>query len=130
MKVKKSKRNHSQLKWEILWKNKNETDFTSISSEFKKEVIQIWKELRKIINRNAHHCNKEINTIKKNQSKLDNSIAKVKANLEAMNNRLNNAEEWIINLEDRIMEITQSEQQTEDEWKKKVKARDEIYGVI
>ena len=37
-----------------------------------------------------------------------------------MNNRLNDAEEWIGALEDRIMEITQSEQQT-DKWEKKWK---------
>ena len=35
-----------------------------------------------------------------------------------MNNRLNNAEEWIRALEDRIMEITRSEQQT-DKWGEK-----------
>ena len=51
------------------------------------------KELRKIINRNADHCNKELETIKMNQSKLDNSIAEIKTNLEAMNSRLNDTEE-------------------------------------
>ena len=62
------------------------------------------KELRKIINRNADHCNKEVETIKRNQSKLDNSIS-----------RLNNAEEQIRDVEDRIMEIIQSEHQTESQ---------------
>ena len=32
---------------------------------------------------------------------------------------MNYAEEWIIDLEDRIMEITQSEEQTENQKKKK-----------
>ena len=50
-------------------------------------------ELRKIINRNPGHCNKELETIKRNQSKLDNLIAKIKTNLEAMSSRLNNTEE-------------------------------------
>ena len=36
-----------------------------------------------------------------------------------MNSRMNNAEEWISNLEDSIMEITQSEQQIESQMKKK-----------
>ena len=36
-----------------------------------------------------------------------------------MNRRLNNAEEQISDLEDRIMEITQSEQQTEGQVKQK-----------
>ena len=36
-----------------------------------------------------------------------------------MNSRINNAEEQISDLEDRIMEITQSEEQTERQMKKK-----------
>ena len=43
----------------------------------------------------------------------------MKAELKATNNRMNNTEERISELEDRIMEITQSEQQTESQKKKK-----------
>lgn len=50
-------------------------------------------ELRKIIDRNPDHCNKELETLKRIQSKLDNLIAKIKTNLEAMSSRLNNTEE-------------------------------------
>ena len=46
-----------------------------------------------------------------------------------MNSQLNDKEEHIRDLEDRIMEITQSEQQT-DKWKKKKKAKYETYGII
>lgn len=42
---------------------------------FKKEVVKILKELRKAINRNVHHCNMELETIKGNQLKLENSFA-------------------------------------------------------
>ena len=45
----------------------------------------------------------------------------MKAELKAMNSRMNNAEEQISDLEDRIMEITQSGQQTESQIKKKKK---------
>ena len=41
------------------------------------------KELRKCIYRSADHCNKELETIRRNQSKLDNSIAEMKADLKA-----------------------------------------------
>ena len=54
-----------------------------------------------------------------NQSKLDNSIAEVKTNIEAMNIRLNDTKEQISDLEDRIMEIIQSAQQTERKKKRK-----------
>ena len=76
------------------------------------------KELRKAIDRNADHSNKELEFIKMNQSKLDNSISEKKTKLKAMNRKVNNAEVQISDLEDRIMEITQSEQQTENQIKK------------
>ena len=53
-----------------------------------------------------------------NQSKLDNSTGEIKSNLEAMTSRQNDKEEHISDLEDRIMEITQSEQQTKRQIKK------------
>ena len=77
------------------------------------------KELRKIIDRNADHCKKELKTIKMNQSKLDNSIAEIKTDLEVMERRLNVTEEQISDLENRIMETTQSEQQRERQTRKK-----------
>ena len=72
-----------------------------------------------MIDGNADHCNKELESIKKNQSKLDSSIGEIKTNLEAINSRLNNKEEWISYLEDRIMGITQSEWQSERKMKGK-----------
>ena len=51
------------------------------------------KELRKKIDGNADHCNKELESIQENQSKLDSSSGEIKTNLEAINGRLNNKEE-------------------------------------
>ena len=45
----------------------------------------------------------------------------MKAELKAVNRRMNNAEEQISDLEDRIVEITQPGQQTESQMKKKKK---------
>ena len=47
-------------------------------SSKKKIVIRLLKELRKIIDRNASHWNKGLETIKVSQSKLVNSIADIK----------------------------------------------------
>ena len=44
------------------------------------------------------------------QEKLQNSFAEMKAELEALYSKMNNAEERINDLEDRKMEITQSKQ--------------------
>ena len=49
-------------------------------------VVKILTDLRKAINRNVDHYKKKLGTIKKNQSKVDNSITEIKNNLEAMNN--------------------------------------------
>ena len=61
--------------------------------DFKKEIMKILKELRKAIDRNAEYCKKKLETIKRNQEKLENSFAETKAKLKAMKSRLNNAEE-------------------------------------
>ena len=63
------------------------------------------KNVRKTIDGNANHCNKELSTIKRSQSKLDNSIAKMKTKPKAINSKLNEAAERISDLEDIIMEI-------------------------
>ena len=54
---------------------------------------------------------KEIETIRRSQEELENSFADTKAELKAMNRRMNNAEERLSDWQDRIMEIIQSEQQ-------------------
>ena len=69
--------------------------------------MKILKELRKAIDRNADYCKKGLETIRRSQEQLENSFAKIKAELKAMNSRTNNAEERISDVEDRIMEITQ-----------------------
>ena len=46
-------------------------------------------------------------TIRRSQEKLETSFAKTKAELKAMNSRMNNAEERISDLGKRLTEITQ-----------------------
>ena len=59
----------------------NETELTSLPNpECIKVVIKISTELRKIININADNCNKELETIKMNQSKICNSTSKAESN--------------------------------------------------
>lgn len=92
----KKQRKYSQLKEQDKSpeRTNNETDHTSLlNPELKKEIIKILKELRKSINRNSDHYYKELERIKVNSSKLDNSIAEIKTSLEAVNIRLNNPEE-------------------------------------
>ena len=72
-------------------------------------MITILGKLKKIIERNTDHCTKGLEIIKRNQPKLDNSVAKINSELKEMNSRLNNSEH-ISDLENRIIEIIQLEQ--------------------
>ena len=62
--------------------------------------------IKKIIDINTDHCNKELEILKFNWSKRNNFWDKL-FNLEAMNSWLNDTEKWVSDLEDRIMEMTQ-----------------------
>ena len=72
--------------------------------------MKIVKELRKVFNRNADYCKKELETIRRRQEKLENSFAEEKSKLNATNSKINNAEERISDLQDRIIEITQTKE--------------------
>ena len=76
-------------------------------------LTELWKR----IDLNNEHFNKELA-----QSEMNNQKLKQKNVLEWMNSRLSDREERISGLEDRIMEITQSEQQKEKQILKKMKA--------
>ena len=67
-------------------------------------------------------CLNELEIIKRNQEMLENSLTNSKAELKAVNSRMNHAEKQISHLNDRIMEITQSGQETERQIKKKMEA--------
>ena len=55
----------------------------------------------------------------KDLEKLKNNQPEMSSALEGINNRITEAEEWISDLEERMVEITTAEQNIEKEWKKK-----------
>ena len=113
-------RNHSQL-------NQQENSPKAVSNKtelwgltdlgFKREIVKILKELREDMNSNADSFRKELKNVSRSQE-LENSFVAIKMDIKAVKIRMNNAEEWINDVEDRIMEITQSGQQTENQMKK------------
>ena len=60
--------------------------------------------------------NEELKNIKNNQTKLKNTIIEMKNSPERINNGLNEAEEWISELDNRVVGITAVEQKKK-EWK-------------
>ena len=79
-----------------------------IDTESKQE-IKILKELGLLIKMQITVKKKKDLEIMRSQDKLQNSFAEMKAELKMMNSRMNNAEEQISDLEDRIIEIIESE---------------------
>ena len=61
--------------------------------------------------------NKEPEDIKNKQTGLNNTITELKNILEGVDSRINEAEKWITELEDRIAEITAMKQNKDKEWK-------------
>ena len=53
--------------------------------------MKILKELRRAINRNTDHCSKELEIIKRSQLKLEHSFVETKAELKAIQSKLNDA---------------------------------------
>lgn len=63
----------------IPLKEQRVKQFSLTDTKFKKNVMKILKELRKTINRNADYHKKELETMRRSQEKLENLLAKEKA---------------------------------------------------
>ena len=71
-----------------------------MDTEFKREIVTILKELRVNINKlraeiksNAYSFRKELENIRRNQEKLENSFAEMQTELKTLKRRMNYAEE-------------------------------------
>ena len=62
--------------------------------------------------------NKDLEKFKNKQTKMNNTITEMKNTLEGINSRITEAEEWISYLEDRMVEITTTEQTKEERMKR------------
>ena len=91
-------RNHFQLKEQETSPEatNNETDLYSlIDTEFKRKIVKILKELSlnikelgADINSNADYFRKELENIRRNKEKLENSFAEIQTELKALNSRM------------------------------------------
>ena len=84
-------------------------------------IIKMLKELKRRMNEQSEKVevfNKELENTKKNHTDLK-STTEIKNTLERINSRLDDTEEWISKLEDRVLEITQAEQKKENKNYKK-----------
>ena len=61
--------------------------------------------------------NKDLKELKSKQTVMNNTIIEIKNSLEGISSRITETEEWISDLEDKIVEITTAEQNTDKRMK-------------
>ena len=71
--------------------------------------------------------NKDIEEIKKSQSIMNNAIAEIKSPLEGSNSRITEAEDGISEVEDRMVELNETERKKE---LKEVRTTSETFGTM
>ena len=62
--------------------------------------------------------NKDLEELKSKQTVMNNTINEIKNSLEGTNSRITEAEEWISDLEDKLVEITTAEENKEKRMKR------------
>ena len=62
--------------------------------------------------------NKDLEELKNKQTEMNNTITETKITLEGINSRITEAEKWISDLEDRMVEFTAAEQSKEKRMKR------------
>ena len=77
--------------------------------QFRIMIVNVIKNLENKMEKKQESINKDIK-LKTKHSETNNTITEIKNTLEWINSRKSEAEEWISELEDKMMEITSEEQ--------------------
>ena len=81
-------------------------------------IVQMIQNRGSRIDKMQETFNKDLEEQKGKQAMMKNTINEIKNTLEGINSRITEAEEWISDLEDKIVEITTSEQNKEKRMKR------------
>ena len=73
-------------------------------------IVKMIQNLRNRMEKIQETFNKDLEELKRKQTMLSNTINETKNSLEGINSRITEAEERISDLEDKIVEITTTEQ--------------------
>ena len=79
--------------------------------QFRKMIVKLIQDLRKTMEKMQEMFTKDLQDLKNKQTAMSNT-------LEGINNRITEAEEQMNELEDRMVEITAAEQNTEKRMKR------------
>ena len=89
----------------------NEEEIGSLPErEFRKMIVKLIQNLGNRMEKTQETFNKELEELKRKQTVMNNTINETKNSLEGIKSRITEAEEWISDLEDKILEITTAEQ--------------------
>ena len=95
-------------------KQLNKTERNNLyDKNYKPMDIMMLSELEKRTDEHSENFNEKLENREKNQSELKNKIMEMKNSLEGINSRVDDTEEWISNLDERLEEITQAKQKKE-----------------
>ena len=99
----------------------NEEETGSLpEKEFRVIILKMIQNLGNRMEKIQEMFNKDLEELKSKQTMMNNTISVIKNSLEGINSRITEAEEWISDLEDKILEITTAEQ-TKDKRMKIIK---------
>ena len=91
-----------------------------------KMIQDLGKRMEERIEKIQEMINKDLEELKNKQTEMKNTITEMKNTLEGINSRITEAEEWISDLEDRMVEISAVEQNKEKRMKR---SEDSLRGV-
>ena len=99
-------------------KQLNEVEIGNLpEKEFRIMIVKMIKDLGKRmeakIEKMQEMFNKDLEELKNKQTETKNTITEMKNTLEGINSRITEAEEWVSDLEDRMVEFTAAEQNKE-----------------
>ena len=97
----------------------NEEEIGSLpEKEFRIMLVKMIQNLGYRIEKIQETFNKDLEELKSKQTMMNNTINEIKNSLEGINRRITEAEEWISDLEDKIVKITTAEQNKEKRMKR------------
>ena len=92
----------------------NEEEIGSLPvKEFRKMIVKMIQNLGNRMEKIQETFNKDVEQLKSRQTIMNNTINEIKNFLEGINSRITEAEEQIIDLEDRMVEFTATEENKE-----------------
>ena len=97
----------------------NEEEIGSLpEKEFRVMIVKMIQNLGNRMEKIQETFNKDLEELKSKQTMMNNTINGIKNSLEGNNSRITEAEEWINDLEDKIVEITTAKQNKEKRMKR------------